>query len=65
MFQLNARTRFFADLRNLTDERHVGEFTAVTDARPTVADPRDPRDSRAVFFPGEGRSAFVGLRLTY
>lgn len=64
-FQLNDRTRLFADLRNLTDERYVGEFTAVTDARPTLADPRDPRAARAAFFPGEGRSAFVGLRLTY
>lgn len=42
--------------RNLTDERSVGEFSGVTDARTASA---------AVFFPREGRSAFVGLRLTY
>ena len=48
----------FADARNLTDERYVGEFSAVTDARlPTV--------STAVFFPGEGRSLFLGLRMAY
>lgn len=48
----------FADARNLTDERHVGEFSAVTDASiPTV--------STAVFFPGEGRSLFLGLRMAY
>ncbi len=46
----------FVDLRNLTDERYVSNFSAVTDAR--VA-------STAVFFPGEGRSLFLGLRLAY
>lgn len=45
----------FFDARNLTDERHVSEISAVTDAR-TV--------STAVFMPGEGRSAFIGLRLS-
>jgi iron complex outermembrane receptor protein len=44
----------FVDARNLTDERYVSNFSAVTDARvPTV--------STAVFFPGEGRSVFVGV----
>lgn len=43
----------FVDARNLTDERYVSNFGAVTDAR--VA-------STAVFWPGEGVSAFVGLR---
>ena len=46
----------FVDLRNLTDERYVSNFSAVTDAR--VA-------STAVFFPGDGRSLFLGLRLAY
>jgi iron complex outermembrane receptor protein len=46
----------FIDARNLTDERYVGEFSAVTDARTA---------STSVFFPGEGRSVFVGLRLAY
>ncbi|WP_436355735.1 TonB-dependent receptor family protein [Brevundimonas sp. CEF1] len=46
----------YVDARNLTNERYVGEFSAVTDAR-TV--------STAVFFPGEGRSVFAGLRLAY
>tara|TARA_R110002167_G_scaffold97566_2_gene257433 strand:+ start:145 stop:2217 length:2073 start_codon:yes stop_codon:yes gene_type:complete len=46
----------YLDARNLTDERHVGEFSAVTDTRTA---------STAVFYPGEGRSAFVGLRLAY
>jgi iron complex outermembrane receptor protein len=42
----------FLDARNLTDEAYVSNFSAVTDAR---------RASTAVFFPGEGRSVFVGL----
>ncbi len=46
----------YVDARNLTDERYTGEFSAITDARTA---------STAVFFPGEGRSAFIGLRLTY
>jgi len=45
-------TRLFLDLRNLTNERYVSNFGAVTNA--TLA-------STAVFFPGEGRSLFVGL----
>ena len=46
----------FADLRNLFDERYISNFGAVTDARAA---------STAVFFPGDGRSAFVGVRLSY
>lgn len=46
----------FADARNLTDERYVGEFAAVTDARAA---------STSVFYPGEGRALFVGARLAY
>ena len=46
----------FLDARNLTDEIYVSNANAVTDAR--VA-------STAVFWPGEGRSAFVGLRASF
>ncbi|AYG93843.1 TonB-dependent receptor [Brevundimonas naejangsanensis] len=55
-FNVGANTSVYVDARNLTDERYVGEFSAVTDARTA---------STAVFFPGEGRSVFVGLRLAY
>lgn len=55
-FDLGDHVTLYADLRNLTDERYVGEFGAVTDARAA---------STAVFYPGEGRSAFLGLRLAY
>lgn len=46
----------FVDARNLFDTRYISNVTAVTDAR--VA-------STAVFWPGEGRALFAGLRLTY
>lgn len=46
----------FIDARNLTDERYVAEFGAVTDAR--VA-------QTAVFYPGEGRSVFGGIALEF
>lgn len=49
-------TTVFIDARNLSDERHVSEISAITDA--TIA-------STSVFMPGEGRSVFVGLRLSY
>lgn len=42
----------FVDVRNLTDVRYISNFGAVTDAT---------RVATAVFFPGEGRSVFVGL----
>lgn len=48
----------YADARNLFDQAYVSNFSAVTDAS-------NPAVSTAVFFPGEGRSLFVGLRLTY
>lgn len=55
-FALGQGATIYVDARNLTDERYVGEFSAITDARTA---------STAAFFPGEGRSAFVGLRLTW
>ncbi|WP_309629643.1 TonB-dependent receptor domain-containing protein [Brevundimonas sp.] len=55
-YTLDERTRLFVDARNLLDERYVSNFSAVTDARTA---------STAIFFPGEGRSLFVGLRLEY
>ncbi len=49
----NEKTSLFIDARNLTDERYVSNFSAVTNAQTA---------STAVFWPGEGISAFVGLR---
>lgn len=47
----------YIDARNLADQRYVSDVGAVTDAR-TVA-------STAIFYPGEGRSVFAGLRYTF
>ncbi|CAL1692411.1 Fe(3+)-pyochelin receptor [Brevundimonas subvibrioides] len=49
-------TSLFIDARNLFDERYVSNFGAVTDAR--VA-------STAVFWPGEGTSVFMGVRMAW
>lgn len=46
----------FADARNLTDRRHVPEFGAVANARGA---------DQAVFYPGEGRSLFGGVRVRF
>lgn len=46
----------FADLRNLTGEHYVSNANAVTDARAAATD---------VFTPGEGRSAYVGVRVNF
>ena len=53
---LGENVTLYADLRNLADRRYVGDFGAITDARTASAQG---------FFPGEGRSAFIGLRLAY
>lgn len=55
-WRLDERISLSVDARNLADERYVSNFSAVTDARTA---------STAVFFPGEGRSAFVGIRVAY
>jgi iron complex outermembrane receptor protein len=54
-WRASAAVELFADARNLSDERYVSNVGAVTDAR--VA-------STAVFWPGEGRALFVGVRYT-
>lgn len=46
----------FADLRNLADERYVSNANAVTTGDPLTT---------STFVPGEGRSAYVGVRLTF
>jgi iron complex outermembrane recepter protein len=46
----------FVDARNLTGKHYTAEFAAVTDARTA---------SSNVFFPGEGRSVFGGVRVAF
>lgn len=43
----------YLDARNLTDRRYISDFGTVTDARTA---------STAVFYPGTGRSVYVGMR---
>ncbi|VVD65303.1 TonB-dependent receptor [Pandoraea communis] len=47
---------FYVDARNLTDKRYVTDFSTVTDARMT---------NTAVFYPGDGRSVFAGVRFAF
>lgn len=53
---VSPRVKLFLDARNLTDEVYVSNASALTDARVAPS---------AVFWPGEGRSAYVGLRSTF
>lgn len=46
----------FLDARNLTDRRYVSSVSAVTDAR---------RATTSVFTPGEGLSAYMGVRYAF
>lgn len=55
---INDHVAFYVDARNLTDKAYAPEFGAVTDALA-------PGVSTEVFYPGEGRAVFVGLRLAY
>lgn len=47
---------FYVDARNLTDKRYVSDLSTVTDARTA---------NTAVFYPGDGRSVFAGVRLAF
>ncbi|MGA0599015.1 TonB-dependent receptor family protein [Enterovirga sp. CN4-39] len=46
----------FVDARNLTNERYISDFGAITDARLV---------STAIFYPGEGRSVYAGMRYAF
>ncbi|HYI83325.1 MAG TPA: TonB-dependent receptor [Acetobacteraceae bacterium] len=47
----------FLDARNLSNKRYISDLSTITDAR-TVA-------STAVFYPGDGRSLYVGARAAF
>jgi len=55
-WRIRTGLNLFIDARNLTDERYVSNLSAVTDARVAPT---------AVFFPGEGRSVFGGLSVSF
>ncbi|MDR5762067.1 TonB-dependent receptor [Caballeronia sp. LZ035] len=46
----------FLDARNLTNKRYVSDISTVADARTA---------STAIFYPGEGRSVFAGVRYAF
>lgn len=48
----------YADARNLSDTRYISNVNALTNFASVAA------SSRKVFWPGEGRALFVGLRLS-
>ena len=47
----------FVDARNLTNKRYVSDISTVADARTA--------SSTAIFYPGEGRSIFAGMRYAF
>ncbi|VVD62391.1 TonB-dependent receptor family protein [Pandoraea nosoerga] len=55
-YQVQRGVTFYVDARNLTDKRYVTDFSTVTDARTA---------NTAVFYPGDGRSVFAGLRFAF
>ncbi|MBB5771230.1 iron complex outermembrane receptor protein [Brevundimonas vesicularis] len=55
-WSLRGGLSLFLDARNLTDERYISTVNAVTDATKVAT---------AVFVPGEGRSAYVGVRYAF
>jgi iron complex outermembrane receptor protein len=55
-WRLSNGITLFADARNLTGKKYVAEFGAVTDAAVAATD---------VFYPGEGRSVFVGATVRF
>lgn len=48
----------FLDARNLNGKRHVSDLSTIVDARA-------PNANLAVFYPGEGRSVYVGARVSF
>lgn len=46
----------YLDARNLTDKRYVSDIGTVTDAR---------RVATSIFYPGEGRAVFAGVRAAF
>ncbi|SAK80698.1 TonB-dependent receptor [Caballeronia hypogeia] len=47
----------FVDARNLTNKRYVSDMSTIADARTA--------SSTAIFYPGEGRSIFAGMRYAF
>lgn len=53
---LSKGVRLFVDARNLTDKKYISTYSAITDATLVATN---------VFYPGEGRSVFAGVRISF
>ena len=48
--------RLFVDARNLTDKHYISTYSNITDAAMVATN---------VFYPGEGRSVFAGIKVSF
>ena len=55
-YDINERVSLFADVRNLTDEKYISNFSTITKAT---------SGNSSVFYPGEGISAFAGIMVRF
>ncbi|MFZ4762621.1 MAG: TonB-dependent receptor family protein [Alphaproteobacteria bacterium] len=55
-YTLDNGLEFYVDARNLANKRYVSNFGTVTDAR---------KASTAVFYPGDGRSLYAGVKVKF
>lgn len=53
---LTKGVRLFVDARNLTDKKYISTYSAITDATLVATN---------IFYPGEGRSVFAGVRISF
>ncbi|MDO9335678.1 MAG: TonB-dependent receptor [Caulobacter sp.] len=65
-WRVNDRLSLFADARNLTDEAYISNVQAVTVSPPASPPPPMPQITQpAVYWPGDGRSLFVGVTVAF
>lgn len=55
-YDVSERVSLFFDARNLTDENYIATFSTITDVSLV---------SNSVFYPGEGRRLFAGVKVTF
>ncbi|KWE48876.1 hypothetical protein WL76_22950 [Burkholderia ubonensis] len=56
-YDLRNGLSLFVDARNLTNKRYVSDVSTVANARTA--------SNTAIFYPGEGRSVFAGMRYAF
>lgn len=55
-YKVNDNVEFFVDGRNLTNEKYISNFSAVTNALTS---------STSLYYPNDGRSVYGGLKITF